>query len=99
MDYYTEAICTGSLAGHNAVRQFMGLPLLILPRNLAIGDIIAYANEKTLKEEDRKSRYTFAGSVYFKRMQEKGLYITDKNIIEDKINKLNLNNILAIKLT
>lgn len=99
LDYYTEAICTGSLAGHNAVRQYMGLPLLILPRNLAIGDIIAYANERTLKEEDRKSRYTFAGSVYFKRMQEKGLYITDIKIINKKIKKLNLDNILAMKIT
>ncbi len=76
----------------------MGLPLLILPRSLAIGDIIAYANEKTLNEEDRKSRYTFAGSVYFKRMQEKGLYITDRKLIEEKIKKLNLDNIFEEKL-
>ncbi|MBP1889895.1 hypothetical protein J2Z53_001478 [Clostridium moniliforme] len=76
----------------------MGLPLLILPRNLAIGDIIAYANEKTLNEEDRKSRYTFAGSVYFKRMQEEGLYITDRKLIEEKIKKLNLDNIFEEKL-
>ena len=35
---HTEAICTGSLAGHNAVRLMMGMPLLILPSSIAIGD-------------------------------------------------------------
>ena len=43
---HTEAICTGSLAGHNAVRLAIGMPLLILPSSIAIGDIISYANEK-----------------------------------------------------
>ena len=32
---HTEAIVTGSLAGHNAVRYALGMPLLILPRTLA----------------------------------------------------------------
>ncbi|MEG2787330.1 MAG: FAD-dependent oxidoreductase, partial [Romboutsia sp.] len=95
---HTEAICTGSLAGHNAVRQVMGMPLLTLPRSLAIGDIIAFANEKTENESDRKSRYTFAGSVYFKRMQEKGLYITDIEAIKDKIKRLGLDDIFNQKL-
>lgn len=95
---HTEAICTGSLAGHNAVRQVMGMPLLILPRSLAIGDLIAYANEKSSTREGRKGRYTFAGSEYFKRMQDKGLYTTDINEIKDKIKKLNLDNIFEQKL-
>lgn len=91
-------MCTGSLAGHNAVRQAMGMPLLSLPRSLAIGDIIAYSNEKVLDEKDRKSRYTFAGSIYFNRMKEKGLYITDENLIKEKVKKLNLDNIFEEKL-
>lgn len=95
---HTEAICTGSLAGHNAVRQVMGMPLLILPRSLAIGDLIAYANEKSSTREGRKGRYTFAGSEYFKRMQDKGLYTTNINEIKDKIKKLNLDNIFEQKL-
>lgn len=95
---HTEAICTGSLAGHNAVRQVMGMPLLILPRSLAIGDLIAYANEKSSTREGRKGRYTFAGSEYFKRMQDKGLYTTDITEIKDKIKKLNLDNIFEQKL-
>ena len=44
---HTEAICTGSLAGHNAVRLMMGMHLLILPSSIAIGDLISYENEKS----------------------------------------------------
>lgn len=95
---HTEAICTGSLAGHNAVRQVMGMPLLIIPRSLAIGDIIAFANEKSNTRDGRKGRYTFAGSEYFKRMKEEGLYITDISEIKGKIKKLNLDNIFEQKL-
>lgn len=95
---HTEAICTGSLAGHNAVRYFMGMPLLSLPTSLAIGDIISYSNERITEGKDRKSRYTFAGSIYFKRMQEEGLYTTDIDLINKKIKKLNLDNIFNQKL-
>ena len=59
----------------------MGMPLLILPSSIAIGDIIAYANEKATTREGRRDRYTFAGASYFKRMQEVGLYTTDKEEI------------------
>lgn len=95
---HTEAICTGSLAGHNAVRLGLGMPLLILPSSTSIGDIIAFANEKTETSEGRQTRYTFAGSVYFKRMQEKGMYTTDKNEIKRRISKVNLTNIFGTKL-
>jgi hypothetical protein len=95
---HTEAICTGSLAGHNSVRLALGMPLLILPSSIAIGDLITYANEKARTRDGRKDRYTFAGSVYFKRMQELGLYIIDINEIKSKINKINLNNVFNQKL-
>ncbi|MBB6625212.1 FAD-dependent oxidoreductase [Clostridium gasigenes] len=95
---HTEAIVTGSLAGHNAVRLSMGMHLLILPSSLAIGDIISYANEKSTTREGRKQRFTFAGSDYFKRMKELGLYTTDKSEILNRIKKLNLNDIFAQKL-
>lgn len=94
---HTEAILTGSLAGHNAVRQALGIPLLILPRNLSVGDIIAFANENLYIKDGKKTRYTFAGSVYFKRMQEKGLYIEDKDIIKEKVDKIGLKDIFNQK--
>ena len=93
-----EIICIGSLAGHNAVRLIMGMPLLILPSSIAIGDLITFANEKAETREGRKDRYTFAGASYFKRMQELGLYTTDKDEINDRIKKVNLDNIFEQKL-
>jgi len=95
---HTEAICTGSLAGHNAVRLMMGMHLLILPSSIAIGDLISYENEKSSTRKGRKDRYTFAGASYFKRMQELGLYTIDTAEIEDRIKKLNLDNIFEQKL-
>ena len=95
---HTEAIVTGSLAGHNAVRLAMGIPLLILPSSIAIGDIISYANEKAELREGRKNRYTFAGAEYFKRMKELGLYITDENEIRQRVKKVNLDNVFNQKL-
>jgi hypothetical protein len=95
---HTEAISTGSLAGHNAVRSQLGMPLLILPRLLAIGDIIAYANEKVRTKEGRRNRYTFAGAEYFQRMKDLGLYSLDKEEIHNRVKKLNLDNIFEQKL-
>nr|WP_081316948.1 FAD-dependent oxidoreductase [Clostridium tyrobutyricum] len=92
---HTEAICTGSLAGHNAVRYALGRPGLVLPTETAIGDIISYANYKIKTAEGRKNRYTFAGAEYFNRMKEKGLYTTDKNEIKKRIEKLGLTDILT----
>lgn len=95
---HTEAIVTGSLAGHNAVRLAIGIPLLILPSSISIGDIISYANERASTREGRKQRFTFAGSDYFKRMRDLGLYTTDKAEILNRIKKLNLNDIFSQKL-
>ena len=95
---HTEAICTGSLAGHNAVRLMIGMPLLILPASIAIGDLIGYANEKSATREGRMNRYTFAGAGYLKRMEELGLYTIDINEINTRIKKLNLDNIFEEKL-
>lgn len=95
---HTEAICTGSLAGHNAVRLMIGMHLLIFPSSIAIGDLIAYENEKAETREGRKDRYTFAGASYFKRMQELGLYTIDKDEIAERVKKLNLDNIFEQKL-
>lgn len=95
---HTEAICTGTLAGHNAVRLIMGMPLLILPSSIAIGDIISFANEKATTREGRKNRYTFAGAEYFKRMKNLSLYTTNIEDIKNRIKKVNLDNIFNQKL-
>ncbi len=95
---HTEAMCTGALAGHNAVRYALGIPMLILPRSTAIGDIISYANYMMTTKEGRRNRYTFAGAEYFKRMKETGLYTTDIEEIKNRIKKLNLDEVFSEKL-
>lgn len=95
---HTEAITTGSLAGHNAVRLALGLHLLELPRNLAVGDLIAFANERIQQKDGLKERFTFAGSTYFKRMNEKGLYILDKEKIAKKVKRMDLCGIFDEKM-
>ncbi|QUH26568.1 FAD-dependent oxidoreductase [Serpentinicella alkaliphila] len=95
---HTEAIVTGSLAGHNSVRLFLGMPLLELPRNLASGDLIAFANEEVTSDDGLMRRYTFAGSDYFSRMKDLDLYTTDTKVLENKIYRLNLLSIYNDKL-
>ncbi|MFZ5965805.1 MAG: FAD-dependent oxidoreductase [Bacillota bacterium] len=95
---HTEAIVTGSLAGHNSVRLSKGMPLLEIPVNLSIGDLIAYANERIETEEGLKTRYTFAGSDYFERMKHLNLYTTDKEKLKKKIGRMDLLSIYDEKL-
>jgi len=95
---HTEAIATGSLAGHNSVRIALGMPTLELPRTTAIGDIIAYANERIKTVEGLKARYTFAGAGYFERMKKLGLYTTDKEKIRVRIDRVGLTDIYKEKL-
>lgn len=95
---HTEAISTGSLAGHNSVRLSLGMSLLEIPRNIAIGDIIAYANEEIKTKEGLKKRYTFAGSEFFDRMKMKGIYTTDTEEIKRKIQRMDLLNIYNERL-
>lgn len=91
---HTEAIATGALAGYNAVKYALGEPLLELPRELAIGDIIAFANETLDIENGKNLRHTFSGGKYFERMKELNLYTTDKNIIKNRVESLSLLGIL-----
>lgn len=95
---HTEAIATGSLAGHNSVRLALGMPLLELPRNLVIGDIIAYANEMIKTKEGLKKRYTFAGAEFFERMKERNMYTIDKQEIRRRVERMDLVNIFDEKL-
>lgn len=95
---HTEAIATGSLAGHNSVRLYLGMPLLELPHSTAVGDLIAYANEMLETAEGRRNRYTFAGGKYFARMQEKGLYTTDVEAVQIRIKRLGLADIYKEEL-
>jgi hypothetical protein len=48
---HTEAICTGTLAGHNAVRYALGRPLVTIPRRRPSGEAIAFVREEMQTEE------------------------------------------------
>lgn len=95
---HTEAICTGTLAGHNAVRLLAEKPMLILPKETVIGDIISFSNYRILKKGDRTSRFTFAGSIYFDRMKKLGMYTLDIEEIKDRVEKLELTNVFEEKI-
>lgn len=84
---HTEAIVTGFLAGHNAVRLMAGKEPLTLPVELACGDIISYMHEEMGTPEGMGKKYTFSGSVYFQRMQELGLYTIDVPEIKERVAK------------
>lgn len=95
---HTEAIVTGTLAGNNAVRFACGKELIELPTTLAIGDAIDYVGKQMRTEEGIKFKYTFSGSVYFKRMQELGMYTTDVDAIKAKVEAAGLTGVYNQKV-
>jgi len=64
--------------------------LLQLPRETVIGDLIAYGNEMIKTEEGLRNRYTFAGDEFFVRMQERGMYTTDADLITQRVEEAGL---------
>ena len=87
---HTEAIVTGALAGRNAVLAAEGHDTARYPEELASGDFIAHVIPLMATEEGRAYKYTFSGSVYFERMKEKGLYLTDADEIHRNVEKTGL---------
>lgn len=94
---HTEAIVTGTLTGYNAIRYINGEDTLILPRELAIGDAIAYVNEQMETEKGLGFKYTFSGSVMFDRMKKLGLYTADVDEIQRRVDGLGLTDIFKMK--
>lgn len=75
---HTEAISTGTLAGHNAGRFVRGIELLQLPETTAIGALLAY-------KKDDGGMFTFAGDDFFAHMKDQGLYCTEPEEIRNRI--------------
>ena len=92
---HTEAICTGTLAGHNAVGQVMDEPPLVLPDSLAIGDGIRYTRQQMMEHGCLDLKFTFSGSVLFDRMNQRGFYTTDREAIERRVAAAGLSNVFA----
>jgi hypothetical protein len=94
---HTEAICTGTLAGCNAVRHLKKDEPVILPSSLAVGDAIRFVREQMGTEGGMGLKYTFSGSVFFDRMNQLGLYSTDVREIERRVEAAGLTGIFAKK--
>jgi len=92
---HTEAICTGTLAGYNAVRCVKRENPLVLPASLAIGDAVRYVREQMTVHNDLGQKITFSGSNYFERMKTKKLYTTDVKEIEKRVDAAGLGGVLA----
>lgn len=95
---HTEAIVTGTLAGHNAVRFLAGEKLLSLPLSLAVGDFITFSREQVECGEGLYRAFTFSGSVYWERMQRLGLYTINSGIIWKKVEEAGLLDVFAQKI-
>lgn len=95
---HTEAICTGSLAGHNAVRCSIGRELLAIPASLAIGDLLTFIEQSLRTSAGFLSKYTFAGGVYFRRMYDTGLYTTDIRRINQRVKAAGMDGVFNEKL-
>lgn len=95
---HTEAMITGALAGHNAVRAASGKELLILPDTLAVGDAITYVREEMETERGLQKKYTFSGSVLFERMKERGSYTTDHDAIVRRVTASGLTGVYRQKV-
>ena len=95
---HTEAIVTGILAGHNAVRFIMREKPLVVPDTLAIGDAISHVRRQMETEEGLAYKFTFSGSVYFDRMRAKGLYTTDSRQIEQRVGVAGMAGVFSKKL-
>jgi folate-dependent tRNA-U54 methylase TrmFO/GidA len=94
---HTEAICTGTLAGYNAVRWVRGEAPLLLPETIAVGDAISFVRRQMQTEGILSLKYTFSGSVYFERMQAAGLYSTDRRRIEERVGAAGLSGVFAAR--
>ena len=92
---HTEAICTGVLAGYNAVKHARREKLLVLPEALAVGDAIRFVRQQMREEGILSLKYTFSGSVYLERMKAKGLYTTDRKQIELRVGTAGLTGVFA----
>lgn len=95
---HTEAILTGMLAGHNAVRSALGMELAQIPRNLLCGDFLYFVANRLKHVEGLQDKYTFSGSVYFQHAVEHRLYTTDLDIIRMRVTASGMSGIFASRL-
>ncbi len=87
---HTEAMVTGTLAGYNAWRLARGEKLLILPRDTACGELIAYARKQGSTPMGRREMYTLSGGSLWEKLLGKGLYATEPEKLSPRLAKAGL---------
>lgn len=92
---HTEAICTGTLAGYNAVRYIRKEKPMVLPTSLATGEAMRFVRTQMRDDGILSLKYTFSGSVFFERMESLGLYSTDTEEIGKRVDAAGMNGIYA----
>jgi hypothetical protein len=92
---HTEAICTGTLAGYNAIKYLKKEDLLILPDSLTIGDAVKYVRDRMMNHNELDKKITFSGSIYFDRMKKKDLYTTDVGDIQRRVEEAGMARIFS----
>ncbi len=92
---HTEAICTGTLAGFNAVKKVHGEKQLVLPKDSILGDTISYVRKEMQTLGGLGLKFTFSGSVLFERMKENNMYSVDPDTIRKRVEKAGLKEIFA----
>jgi len=92
---HTEAICTGTLAGYNAVRYAKKEKCLVLPSELAVGDAIGFVRKEMQEKGELGLKYTFSGSVFFDRMKARDLYTTDVDAIKKRVDAAGMTGVFA----
>ena len=95
---HTEAIVTGTVGGHNAVRAMTGKELLEVSDKTAVGDSIRNVREEMETPEGMGKKYTYSGSVYFKRMKDENLYTTDLDVIAKRVKDAGLTGVFEQKV-
>ena len=95
---HTEAICTGTLAGHNAVRHALGLPPFRPPVSTVLGDLLHYLDATLRPPVGMPQKTTFAGGPYFSRMYDTGLYTTDEKRIAARVQQAGCEHVFSRRL-
>jgi hypothetical protein len=92
---HTEAICTGTLAGYNAIQYCRKEKPLVIPDSLSIGDAIRNVRVEMREKGELSKKFTFSGSVLFDRMKAKDLYTTDRDKIVVRVDQAGLIDIFS----
>ncbi len=82
-----DAVITGDLAGHNAVRYSLGKNCLELPKTLALGAYIDHVGKMMRTEEGLKNRY---GVKVLELLKALNVYREDKEEIVKEVEKAGL---------